>query len=65
MATIIKDGDENFVQSVMRCISWSATGGKSISTFAKTLDERYTLKFVPKNEFRMFNDNAKKLAFKN
>jgi len=51
-------GDENFIKSMIRCKVFATTGGKSISTFAQTTDGKYMLKFVPKNEFRMFIDNA-------
>eukprot|EP00494_Astrolonche_serrata_P009474 UN09526 len=45
------EGDENFIESLSRCYPWSATGGKSAATFAKTFDDRYTLKFVQKMNF--------------
>eukprot|EP01084_Bolivina_argentea_P202412 345856_1 len=50
--------DYNFVESLSRCQSWTTSGGKSGSTFKKTLDHRFVLKFVKQNEFRMFLDNA-------
>jgi hypothetical protein len=46
--------DAAFVQSLARCQKWSALGGKSGSTFAKTLDNRYILKYVGKTEAQMF-----------
>lgn len=48
------DGEDDFVESLSRCQSWNALGGKSGSTFQKTLDHRFVLKFVKQNEFKMF-----------
>eukprot|EP01083_Nonionella_stella_P182814 658806_1 len=52
------DGEDDFIQSLSRCQSWNTSGGKSGSTFKKTLDHRFVLKFVKQNEFKMFLDNA-------
>eukprot|EP00494_Astrolonche_serrata_P032206 UN32475 len=54
------DGEDDFVESLSRCEAWSVTGGKSSATFAKTWDDRYTLKFVQQREFSMFLRNAEK-----
>lgn len=35
------NGDEKFIESLSRCKNWNAKGGKSGSTWAKTLDDRY------------------------
>eukprot|EP01084_Bolivina_argentea_P202411 345854_1 len=48
----------DFIESLSRCQSWKALGGKSGSTFKKTLDDRFVLKFVKNNEFKMFLDYA-------
>ena len=49
--------DSDFIQSLSRCQSWNATGGKK-GTFAKSLDDRFVLKFVEHNELKMFLDKA-------
>ena len=54
------DGDENFIKSMVRSFTWNATGGKSRSTFAKSGDNRYALKFVKEKEFSMFVNNGTK-----
>lgn len=51
-------GDYDFIQSLCRCGRWSATGGKSGSTFLKTSDERFVLKFITRTELRMFLETA-------
>ena len=53
------DGDIDFVESLSRCQSWDAQGGKSEAGFMKTLDQRFVLKFVRQNEFQMFLANAR------
>eukprot|EP00475_Leptophrys_vorax_P045153 TRINITY_DN9293_c0_g1_i2.p1 TRINITY_DN9293_c0_g1~~TRINITY_DN9293_c0_g1_i2.p1 ORF type:complete len:969 (+),score=239.60 TRINITY_DN9293_c0_g1_i2:312-2909(+) len=50
--------DIDFMQSIARCAKWGATGGKSGSTFSKTLDDRYILKYVKRREFKMYIDFA-------
>eukprot|EP01084_Bolivina_argentea_P074962 135953_1 len=50
--------EDDFVESLSRCQSMSNSGGKSGSTFCKTLDDRFVLKFVKPNEFKMFLKNA-------
>lgn len=55
------DGEDDFVESLSRCQSWDAQGGKSEAGFMKTLDQRFVLKFVRQNEFQMFLANARTL----
>ncbi|KAK6465031.1 hypothetical protein DFJ63DRAFT_300934 [Scheffersomyces coipomensis] len=46
--------DENFIQSLSRCIKWQSNGGKSGSNFLKTLDNRYIVKELSKSELESF-----------
>ena len=52
------NGDYDFIQSMSRSDKWATTGGKSGSTFSKTSDDRYVLKYVKKQEFDMFLEMA-------
>ncbi|KAL1499515.1 hypothetical protein AB1Y20_011718 [Prymnesium parvum] len=53
-------GDIAFVKSLWQSSPWdSGRGGKSGSTFLKTLDGRYLLKQVPKSEFSSFHEHAR------
>lgn len=53
-------GDDSFVLSLWQSLPWdSGRGGKSGSTFLKTLDGRYLLKQVPKSEFWSFHEHAR------
>ena len=50
---------EDFIISLSKSSAWGEnTGGKSKSSFYKTLDEKYILKNVNENEFNMFLDNG-------
>ncbi|KAG2393413.1 hypothetical protein C9374_006944 [Naegleria lovaniensis] len=40
------DGDDSFIHSLVRCVKWNTTGGKSGSSFTKTWDSKYVLKEV-------------------
>ena len=51
-------GDYDFIQSLTRSEKWASTGGKSGSTFSKTTDDRYVLKYVKRTELNMFLDIA-------
>ncbi|KND01990.1 uncharacterized protein SPPG_02496 [Spizellomyces punctatus DAOM BR117] len=42
--------DENYVQSLARCMRWDALGGKSGSTFLKTRDDRLIIKQLSRLE---------------
>ncbi len=35
--TCLVEGEEFYVRSLARCVSWAASGGKSGSTFCKTI----------------------------
>lgn len=39
-------GDDSFIHSLVRCVKWNTTGGKSGSSFTKTWDSKYVLKEV-------------------
>jgi 1-phosphatidylinositol-3-phosphate 5-kinase len=51
-------GDFDYLQSLSRCHKWKATGGKSGSTFSKTRDDRYILKYISRKELEMFQEGA-------
>ena len=52
-------GDAAFVTSLREAAPWySGRGGKSGSTFLKTLDDRYLLKQVPRSELWAFHEHA-------
>jgi hypothetical protein len=53
-------GDYEFIQSLCHCNRWGITGGKSGSTFLKTSDERFILKFITRTELKMFLEHATK-----
>jgi 1-phosphatidylinositol-3-phosphate 5-kinase len=46
--------DENFVQSLSRCVKWDSAGGKSGSAFLKTLDDRLVIKELSNVELESF-----------
>ena len=46
--------DEHFVRSISHCEKWKASGGKSRSTWEKSLDERFVIKTIPKVESEAF-----------
>lgn len=43
-----------YIQSLSRCIKWQSKGGKSGSSFLKTLDNRYIVKELSKSELESF-----------
>lgn len=47
-----------FIQSLSQSVPWAASGGKSNSSFCKTLDDRFVVKCVTNREFDMFLDVA-------
>ncbi|KAK4018626.1 hypothetical protein OUZ56_000672 [Daphnia magna] len=49
-------GEDRFIRSLARCAPWAASGGKSGSTFCKTLDDRFVLKQMSKMEIQSFVD---------
>lgn len=46
--------DDRFIQSISRCIKWNSSGGKSKSSFLKTLDNRFIVKELSKSELESF-----------
>ncbi|CAH2039273.1 unnamed protein product, partial [Iphiclides podalirius] len=52
------DIEEGFLRSLAHCVPWAARGGKSGSTFCKTLDDRYVLKEMTKPEWQQFLEFA-------
>ncbi|KAK5642357.1 hypothetical protein RI129_008524 [Pyrocoelia pectoralis] len=57
-SVFVPDGEEAFIRSLSRCVQWNAQGGKSGSTFCKTMDDRFVLKELPKSEIQLFLDSA-------
>ncbi|TID29540.1 hypothetical protein CANINC_001814 [Pichia inconspicua] len=43
-----------YIESLARCVKWDSTGGKSGSTFLKTLDQRFIIKELSKAELEAF-----------
>ena len=52
--------ENTFIQSISHSENWDATGGKSGSSWEKTLDERYVIKRLPKVESEAFKTFAPK-----
>ena len=46
--------NENFIESLSRCIKWDSSGGKSGSAFLKTQDQRFIIKELSKAELEAF-----------
>ncbi|CEP61751.1 1-phosphatidylinositol-3-phosphate 5-kinase LALA0_S03e10132g [Lachancea lanzarotensis] len=46
--------EENFIQSLSRCVKWDSNGGKSGSAFLKTLDNRFVIKELSHTELDSF-----------
>ena len=55
---IIPNDEEKYIHSLFRCLNWDAKGGKSNSQFRKTLDNRFVLKEMSKQEVQSFIDFA-------
>lgn len=49
-----EDSQRNFRELLWSCIPWSASGGKSGSTFMKTLNDQFILKQMSKLELQSF-----------
>lgn len=47
-------GEELYIRSLTNCIPWKARGGKSGSTFCKTVNDRFILKEMSKPELQSF-----------
>jgi len=52
------ESEEQFIESLARCQTWNAKGGKSGSYWAKTLDNRFLLKNVSNIELTSFLEFA-------
>lgn len=52
------EGEEFFIRCISRCVSWAASGGKSGSTFCKTVDDRFIVKQMSRFEIQSFLDFA-------
>lgn len=50
--------EEKYIHSLFRCMNWEAKGGKSNSQFRKTLDNRFVLKEMSKQEVQSFLEFA-------
>ncbi|KAM7283540.1 putative FYVE finger-containing phosphoinositide kinase, fyv1 [Ixodes scapularis] len=55
---IFPHGEDRFIHSLSRCVSWSAQGGKSGSSFCKTYDDRFILKQMSRYEVQSFLEFA-------
>lgn len=55
---LIGISEETFAQSLQKCKSWKARGGKSSSRFGKTLDGRFVIKQVQHIELEAFLHSA-------
>ncbi|CCK69312.1 1-phosphatidylinositol-3-phosphate 5-kinase KNAG_0C01990 [Huiozyma naganishii CBS 8797] len=45
---------DKYVQSLSRCVKWDSSGGKSGSSFLKTLDDRFVIKELSHSELDAF-----------
>ena len=57
---IFPNQEEKYIHSLFRCMNWEAKGGKSNSQFRKTLDNRFILKEMSRQEIQSFLDFAPK-----
>ncbi|XP_065655744.1 1-phosphatidylinositol 3-phosphate 5-kinase isoform X3 [Hydra vulgaris] len=55
---IFPEKEERYIQSLARCKFWKATGGKSGSSFSKSLDDRFVMKQMSRLEIQSFVDFA-------
>ncbi|KAH3670276.1 hypothetical protein WICMUC_004929 [Wickerhamomyces mucosus] len=46
--------EDDFIQSLSRCVKWDSAGGKSGSAFLKTLDDRLVMKELSSSELDSF-----------
>ncbi|KAK3729009.1 hypothetical protein QZH41_011466, partial [Actinostola sp. cb2023] len=53
-----EDGEERYIRSLAHCVVWRARGGKSGSTFSKSLDDRFVLKQMSRLELQSFVEFA-------
>lgn len=50
--------EQSYIQSLSSAYSWTATGGKSGASFARTSDNRFVIKCISRTELQMFLDCA-------
>eukprot|EP00794_Sanderia_malayensis_P017724 gene17724-19496_t len=55
---IFPEGEERYIESLSRCVFWKARGGKSGSSFSKSLDDRFVMKQMSRLEAQSFRDFA-------
>ena len=55
---IMPNEEEKYIHSLFRCMNWDAKGGKSNSQFRKTIDNRFVLKEMSKQEVQSFLEFA-------
>lgn len=55
---IMPNEEDKYINSLFRCVNWEAKGGKSNSQFRKTLDNRFILKEMSRQEVASFVDFA-------
>lgn len=55
---VIPNEEDQFVHSLFRCVNWEAKGGKSNSQFRKTLDNRFVIKEMSRQEVQSFLEFA-------
>ncbi|CAH1132979.1 unnamed protein product [Ceutorhynchus assimilis] len=57
-AAVLPMGEEAYIRSLSRSVQWKALGGKSGSNFAKTSDDRFILKDMPRAEVQIFLESS-------
>lgn len=55
---VMPDEEDKFINSLFRCVNWEAKGGKSNLQFRKTLDNRFILKEMSRQEVSSFVEFA-------
>lgn len=55
---IFPDGEEKYIRSLQHSVVWGASGGKSGSAFFKSLDDRFVMKQMSRQELQCFLEFA-------
>lgn len=55
---VMPNEEDKYINSLFRCMNWDAKGGKSNSQFRKTLDNRFILKEMSRQEVASFVEFA-------
>jgi len=55
---IFPDGEEKYIRSLQHSVAWGAQGGKSGSAFFKSLDDRFVMKQMSRQELQCFLEFA-------